>query len=70
MFSESRILADARLAVAVIVLIAGVAFYVTAIADHEGRTLFAADVYRLDQKAERALATRSEAFTAFWSQRH
>ncbi|MBK8740756.1 MAG: L,D-transpeptidase family protein [Betaproteobacteria bacterium] len=47
-----------------------VIFYTTAIADHEGRTLFAGDVYRLDQSAERALAARSAAFNAFWSQRH
>jgi L,D-transpeptidase YcbB len=47
-----------------------VIFYTTAIADHDGRTLFAADVYRLDEIAESALANRSKALTAYWSLRH
>lgn len=47
-----------------------VIFYTTAIADHEGRALFAADVYRLDEIAERALAKRSEALAAYFGLRH
>jgi murein L,D-transpeptidase YcbB/YkuD len=47
-----------------------VIFYTTAIADREGRAVFAPDVYRLDESAARALARRSAALAAFWSLRH
>jgi murein L,D-transpeptidase YcbB/YkuD len=47
-----------------------VIFYTTAIADREGRALFVADVYRLDEVSERALAKRSEALAAYFGLRH